>query len=81
MDEELYVQVLDPFEIEMGDDNFATPFGGVAGPRITWVDGHWAFLRPLPPGDYTLEFGGRQCDENGETTFETLATYTLHIEE
>jgi len=81
MDEELYVQILEPFDIEMGDDNFATPFGGTAGPRTTWVDGHWALLRPLPPGDYTLELGGRQCDENGETTFETLATYTLHIED
>jgi hypothetical protein len=80
MDEELYVQLLDPFAIFMTDDNFATPFGGVAGERTTWVDGHWAALEPLPPGDYTLEFGGSTCVD-GEVDFETLATYTLHIED
>jgi hypothetical protein len=80
MDEELYVQLLDPFAIFMTDDNFATPFGGVAGERTTWVDGHWALLEPLPPGDYTLEFGGSTCVD-GEVDFETLATYTLHVED
>lgn len=81
MDDQLYVEILDPFAIFMTDDNFATPFGGVAGERTTWVDGHWALLEPLPPGDYTLEFGGSTCDENDEVDFETLVTYTLHIEE
>ncbi|HWB77199.1 MAG TPA: hypothetical protein VG755_19670 [Nannocystaceae bacterium] len=81
MDEELYVEILDPFAIIMTDDNFSTPFGGLPGERTTWVDGHWALLEPLPPGDYTLEFGGSTCDENDEVDFETLATYTLHIEE
>lgn len=28
-----YVQIFDPFAIFMTDDNFATPFGGVAGVR------------------------------------------------
>ncbi len=79
MDEELYVDVLDQFTVNMGDDNFATDFGGTAGPRVTWVDGHWALLRPLPPGDHTLEFGGTRCVD-GEAVFETNATYQLHVE-
>lgn len=78
LDEELYVRVDEPFEIEVLDDNFASSFGLPAGPRTTWADGHYALLSPLPPGDYTLELGGRICDA-GATTFETLATYTLHI--
>jgi hypothetical protein len=81
MDEELYTQILDPFTIVMTDDNFSTPFGGEAGERITWVDGHWALLEPLPPGDYTLELGGSLCDENDDVVFDTLATYTLHVED
>ena len=81
MDDELYVEILDPFDIELGDDNFATESGGGPGPRVTWVDGNFALLRPLPPGDYTLELGGRMCDEDDGTLFETSATYTLHIEE
>lgn len=80
MDEELYVQILDEFTIEMTEDNFSTPFGGPSGERTTWVDGHWALLEPLPPGDYTLEFGGSTCVD-GEVDFETLATYTLHIDD
>lgn len=80
MDEELYVRVDEPFEIEVLDDNFASGFGLPAGPRTTWADGHYAMLRPLPPGDYTLEFGGRIC-EGDATQFETAATYTLHVED
>lgn len=80
MDEELYVRVEDDFQIEVLDDNFASSFGLVAGPRTTWTDGHYAWLRELPPGDHTLEIGGRIC--NGEDTqFETAVTYTLHVEE
>lgn len=81
MDEELYVEILDPFTIVMTDDNFSTPFGGEGGERTTWADGHWALLEPLPPGDYTLEFGGSACNADGGVDFATLATYTLHIED
>lgn len=80
MDEELYTEVLDAFDLTFGKDNFTTPFGGAPGHRTGWVAGHWAFLRPLPPGDHTLELGGRRCDADGQTLFETAATYTLHVQ-
>lgn len=78
MDEELWVEIHDPFTVELGEDSWATQFGGVAGPRETFVHGHWALLEPLPPGDYTLELGGELCNDDGG--FSTSVTYTLHIE-
>jgi hypothetical protein len=81
MDEELYVQLLEPFDIVLGADNFSSAFGLMAGPRTAWADGHWALLRPLPAGDYTLELGGRRCDDDDQTVFEVAVTYTLHVED
>lgn len=79
MDEELYVIVLEPFSVVLGEDSWATKYGGLPGARETFVHGHWALLEPLPPGDYTLELGGELCNDAGG--FSTSATYTLHVEE
>lgn len=76
MEAELYTEQATPFEVELGDDNYT---GGAAQIRHSVVGGHWALLRPLPPGDYTLEFGGATCD-GGEVDFEVSATYELHVE-
>ncbi len=80
LDEELYVDVLDPFVPDINDDNWASQFGAPGGPTLTVADGHFALLRPLSPGEHTLEFGGSLCDE-GEVFFETSATYTITIED
>jgi hypothetical protein len=77
MDEELFAQELDPFPVELQADNFGT---GPAGTRTTTTAGHWALLHPLPPGDYVLELGGAQCDDDDEVIFETSATYALHVQ-
>ncbi len=79
MDEELYVDVLDPFQVEMGDDNFLSQAGFGAGAYTTWVAGHWAMLDRLTPGNHSLVLGGAICYE-GSIEFETLASYKLHVE-
>lgn len=80
LDEELYVKILDPFEIELNDDNWATQYGKPGGTySYVLMDGHYALLPPLEPGDHVLEFGGTICDET-QVYFETFATYELHVE-
>lgn len=80
LDAELYVEVLEPFDIELNDDNWASQWGKPGGHyAVSVVDGHWALLEPLAPGEHTLEFGGIICDE--ETTyFESMVTYHLVVE-
>lgn len=78
LDEALYVDVLDPFDVDINPDNWATQFGFEGGVTTTMTDGHFAMLRPLEPGVHTLEFGGAVCD--GEIIdFETSAVYTLNV--
>jgi hypothetical protein len=79
MDEELYVEILEPFTVELGADSWSSPYGGLPGPRETFINGHWALIEPLPPGDYTLELGGELCYPDDEG-FSTAVTYTLHVE-
>ncbi len=43
-------------------------------------DGHYAHLKALSPGDHVLELGGVICDGQA-VSFETAATYYLHVEE
>ncbi len=82
IDAELYVRVLEPFEVELNADNWATQWGKLPGVRhYALTDGHFALLQPLEPGDHVLEFGGSVCDDQGVTTFQTSAVYTLHVEE
>ena len=40
-------------------------------------DGYYALIHPLPPGEHVIELGGSLC---GSWAFETLATYTLHVQ-
>lgn len=81
IDEHLYVAVEEPFSVELLDDNFFAQWGKEGGVYdASFTDGHFALLQ-LMPGDHTLRFGGAICNaETGETTFETEAIYTLHIE-
>ncbi len=79
MDEELYSDVLDPFQMEMGDDNYISEFGYVAGPYTAWVAGHWAMLDRLTPGNHTLVLGGASCTDDS-IDFETQASYKLRVE-
>ena len=80
LDAELYVEVLEPFDLYLNDDNWASQWGKPGGHLpAAWVDGHWALLEPLSPGDHVLEFGGVICDED-TIYFETSATYYLHVE-
>jgi hypothetical protein len=79
LDEALYVVDLDPFDVDINADNWATEFGFLGGPTTTVADGHYALLRPLEPGEHTLEFGGVVCD--GEAIqFETSAVYHLDVQ-
>ena len=72
--------MLEPWELDINPDNWATQYGLEGGPTPAVTDGHFALLRPLEPGEHTLELGGTICD--GKTIdFETLATYTLTVEE
>lgn len=78
LDEELYVRVIEPFELEVNDDNWATEYGLAGGTYSTVTDGHFALLPPLEPGEHTLELGGRTC-RNGATVFETSVVYHLDV--
>jgi hypothetical protein len=78
LDQNLWVQTLEPFPIFVTpNDNWAGYAGGNMPAAL--VDGHYALLRPLSPGDHTLELGGAQCDK-GSVIFETSAVYNLHVE-
>lgn len=79
LDEETWVSILEPFEVELDEDNFGGE-GSLGGTRTALIAGHWALLRPLEPGDHVLEFGGAICDGE-EVYFETSVTYTLHVAE
>ena len=82
IDQELYVAVTEPFDVYLNDDNWATAYGKQGGTYpLTFVDGHWALLKPLPPGDHLLEFGGTTCKASGGVQFMTSAVYELHVEE
>jgi hypothetical protein len=80
-DAELYVAITEPFTIELNDDNWASGWGKPGG-TYDWVftHGHFALFKPLAPGDHVLEFGGANCDEDGDISFSTSATYHLHVE-
>jgi hypothetical protein len=76
IDAETWVALLEPFEIEVNDDNF------VENPE-SYMGGTYPaalLLRPLEPGDHVLEFGGAECDENGDVDFEVSAVYNLFVE-
>jgi len=78
LDFELYVNILEPFAVELDDDNFAGVAGGVYD--STLIDGHWALFKKLEPGDHVLEFGAEICDEPNLVSWETSVTYYLHVE-
>lgn len=80
LDQELYVALDEPFEVELNADNWASAGGKQGGLyRFALADGHYALLRPLPPGDHVLEFGGETCDDAGTVVWETSAVYELHV--
>jgi hypothetical protein len=75
MSETLYIQVMDPFTLDLTDEHWATQwFAG--GEMPATGAGYYAHLQPLTPGDHVLEFGGEIC---GEAPFSTYARYELHV--
>lgn len=81
MVDDLYLEVDHPFEVDMNtEDNYLTQYGVAGGPMPSTGSGHYARLRPLPPGDHVLELGGSTCDGD-EVWFETAVTYHLHVGE
>lgn len=78
LDEALYVEVLEIFEVDINPDNYGTEFG-LGGPTPTLTDGHFALLRPLDAGEHVIEFGGSIC-EGDDVVYETAARYELTVE-
>lgn len=75
LDEDTYIRVMEPFEIDLDDEHWATEwFAGGTMPAVG--DGHYALIQPLTPGDHVLELGGTIC---GEYPFSTAVTYVLHV--
>jgi hypothetical protein len=75
LDEELYIEVYEPFELDLHDEHWAPDlFGGGVMPAIG--EGHYALIQPLTPGDHVIELGGSIC---GPYAFETSVTYLLHV--
>jgi hypothetical protein len=75
MVDELYIQVMDPFDIVLHDEHWATQwFAG--GEMPATGAGYYARLQPLTPGDHVLELGGDLC---GTSPFSTYARYELHV--
>lgn len=79
LDEALWVSVLDPFPVQLDADNFSG--SSVLVRPHTATNGHYALFEPLSPGEHLLEFGGARCKgDSDHLTFETHATYHLHVE-
>jgi hypothetical protein len=77
LDEDTYIKVMEPFEIDLHDQHWAEGYfaGGVMPAS---GDGHYALIQPLTPGDHVIELGGTVC---GAYPFQTGATYLLHVGE
>lgn len=75
LDEDTYIEVIEPFDVDLNPEHWAPDYfdGGII-PTIG--DGQYALIKPLPPGDHVIEFGGSIC---GPYPFETSATYLLHV--
>lgn len=53
------VAVLEPFDVCLNDDNGATTYGKQGGVYpYTFIDGHWALLAALDPGEGHGHGGG-----------------------
>ena len=81
MDDELYVETSNLFEVDLNtEDNFLSAYGVAGGSMPASSSGHFARIKALPPGDHVLELGGSTCDGD-ELWFETSVTYHLHVAE
>jgi len=69
------------FSYTMPDENSLYEYFGLVGPQFEGTikpvvsDGYWVHIPPLPPGEYTLQFGG--ANSSG---FSLNVTYNLTIE-
>lgn len=81
LDPKLWVQITDPFDLVVNNDNWASQWGRPGGftPAAT-VAGHWALITPLSKGNHVIEFGGSLCDANNAVTFTTSAVYNVTVE-
>jgi hypothetical protein len=75
---ELFNVTDEAFAIEANDDNFASPQGFAGGSMAAMTAGYYVRLKPLPPGDHVLTFGGATCVD-GEVDFATHTTFHLHV--
>lgn len=66
------------FDVEANDDNFASSEGLAGGTIPAITAGYYVRLKPLAPGDHTLEFGGSLCTD-GAVDFVTHTLYELHV--
>ncbi|MEZ4448993.1 MAG: hypothetical protein R3B09_05875 [Nannocystaceae bacterium] len=71
--EDTYLDVFDPFEIELTEDHWAPSFAGGTMDAVT--AGYFAVIHALSPGDHVIEFGGENCAQQ----FSTSASYSLHV--
>jgi hypothetical protein len=71
------------FDYTVPDENSLYDYFGLVGPQFEGrikpavADGYWAYIPPLPPGEYILEFGGTGTSSGG---FSLNITYRLTIE-
>ena len=71
------------FDYTVPDENSLYDYFGLVGPQFEGrikpavADGYWAYIPPLPPGEYILEFGGTGTGLGG---FSLDITYRLTIE-
>jgi hypothetical protein len=82
MDLEIFRTKSPAFDYTVPDGNSLYDYFDLIGPQFEGrikpavADGYWAYIPPLLPGDYILEFGGR----NPPLLFELNVTYFLTIE-
>lgn len=67
------------FDVTLPENNV---FGAPAGPTKAVSGGWWVLLRPLPPGDHQIIFGGSVIDNptTGTQGFAVEATYNLNVQ-
>jgi hypothetical protein len=66
------------FDVVLPENNI---FGAPAGPTKAVSGGWWVLLRPLPPGEHQINFGGSVVDNptTGTQGFAVEATYNLNV--
>jgi len=66
------------FDVDLPENNI---FGAPAGPTKAVSGGWWVMLKPLPPGNHQISFGGSVLDNptTGTQSFAVESTYNLNV--